>query len=67
MVDARGYLCPMPVIMVQKEVKENSPSTLEILVDDACAKENVTRFGKSQGYKVEVKDTDDGFKLTFTK
>ncbi|MBQ8538834.1 MAG: sulfurtransferase TusA family protein [Ruminococcus sp.] len=67
MVDARGYLCPMPVIMVQKEVKKNTPRTLEVLVDDACAKENVTRFGTSQGYKVTVKETDDGFKLTLTK
>lgn len=67
MVDARGYLCPMPVIMVQKEVKNNAPITLEVLVDDACAKENVTRFGTSQGYKVDVAETDDGFKLTLTK
>lgn len=67
MVDARGLLCPMPVIMVQKEVKANAPQTLEVLVDDVCAKENVTRFGKSQGYEVEVSDTDDGYKLTFTK
>ena len=67
MVDARGYLCPMPVIMVQKEVKKNAPDTLEVLVDDACAKENVTRFGASQGYKVYVDETDDGFKLTLTK
>ncbi len=67
MVDARGYLCPMPVIMVQKEVKKNAPDTLEVLVDDVCAKENVTRFGTSQGYKVEVKETEDGFKLVFTK
>jgi TusA-related sulfurtransferase len=67
MVDARGYLCPMPVIMVQKEVKKNAPDTLEVLVDDACEKENVTRFGTSQGYKVAVCETDDGFKLTLTK
>lgn len=67
MVDARGLLCPMPVIMVQKEVKANAPQTLEVLVDDVCAKENVTRFGKSQGYEVQVSDTDDGYKLTFTK
>ncbi|MDO4748757.1 MAG: sulfurtransferase TusA family protein [Eubacteriales bacterium] len=67
MVDARGYLCPMPVLMVQKEVKANNPDTLEILVDDECAKGNVTRFGQSQGYKVEVEDTDDGYKLVFSR
>ena len=67
MVDARGYLCPMPVLMVQKEVKANNPDALEILVDDECAKGNVTRFGQSQGYKVEVEDTDDGYKLVFSR
>ncbi len=67
MVDARGFLCPMPVIMVQKEVKANSPQTLEVLVDDVCAKENVTRFATSQGYAVEAADTDDGYKLVLTK
>ena len=67
MVDARGYLCPMPVMMVQKEVKANAPQTLEVLVDDECAKGNVTRFGQSQGYTVEVTDTDDGYKLVLSK
>lgn len=67
MVDARGYLCPMPVIMVQKEVKANAPSEFSVLVDDECAKGNVTRFGNSQGYKVDVKEVDDYFELTFIK
>ena len=30
MVDARGYSCPTPVIMVQKAVKEGSPKKLEV-------------------------------------
>lgn len=67
MVDARGYLCPMPVMMVQKEVKANAPQTLEVLVDDMCARENITRFASSQGYSVEVSDTDDGYKLVLSK
>ena len=32
-----------------------------------AARENVTRFGKSQGYDVAVEDTEDGWKLTLTK
>ena len=51
-IDARGYACPMPVIMVQKEVKAAAPAELQVLVDDKCAVENVTRFGESQGYAV---------------
>ena len=53
MVDARGYSCPMPVVMVQKEVKKNAPSTLEVLVDNQCSVENVTRYGLGQGYQVQ--------------
>lgn len=67
MVDARGFLCPMPVVMVQKEVKTNNPDELEVLVDDPCAVENVTRFAGSCGYNVTV--TEDGldYKLSLKK
>ena len=37
MVDARGYSCPTPVIMVQKAVKASSPKQLEVLVDNQCS------------------------------
>ena len=30
MIDARGYSCPTPVVMVQKAVKEGAPSKLEV-------------------------------------
>ena len=67
MVDARGLLCPMPVVMVNKEVKANNPDTLEVLVDDPCAVENVTRLAESSGYKVTVTEDGPDFKLTLTK
>ena len=67
MVDARGLLCPMPVIMVQKEVKANTPQTLEVLVDDPCAVENITRFAGSCGYSVSVSEDGPDFKLTLAK
>ena len=47
MVDARGLACPMPVVMVQKEVKKSNPAELTVLVDNQCAVENVTRFAGS--------------------
>ena len=67
MVDARGYSCPMPVVMVQKAVKGKDPDTLEVLVDNQCSVENVTRFAKNAGYKVSVADFEGDFKLTLTK
>lgn len=67
MVDARGYSCPIPVVMVQKAVKADAPATLEVAVDNQCAVENVTRFAKSAGYRVAVTDFEGDFKLTLTR
>ena len=67
MVDARGYSCPMPVIMVQKAVKNGSPEMLEVLVDNQCSLENVTRFANNQGYKVVSSQEGEDFKLVLTK
>ena len=50
MIDARGFSCPMPVVMVQKELKKSAPAELDVLVDNQTALENVTRFAGSQGY-----------------
>ena len=66
-VDARGYSCPMPVVMVQKEVKKNAPSTLEVLVDNQCSVENVTRYAHSQGYTVETSALGADFRLELKK
>ena len=67
MVDARGYSCPTPVIMVQKAVKSGSPKALEVLVDNQCSVENVTRFARNAGYQVKVSEQGGDFKLDLTK
>lgn len=54
MIDARGLSCPMPVVLVQKAVQADSPATLEVLLDNPCSVENVTRFAANSGYTVEV-------------
>ncbi len=66
-IDARGLLCPMPVLKVQNEVKASHPEQLEVLVDDKCAVENVTRFASSQKYSVSVAENDGEFTLTLKK
>lgn len=68
MIDARGLSCPMPVVMVQKAVQNGAPATLEVLLDNRCSVENVTRFAANSGYAVEVAPADeDEFRLTLTK
>ncbi len=68
MIDARGLSCPMPVLMVQKAVKASAPNMLEVTVDNQCAVENVTRFGRNAGYTVTVEEQgDEEFLLTLKK
>ena len=59
MIDARGLSCPQPVVLTQKAVKEN-PAGAEILVDNACAVENIGRFARGKGYIVEIKENAPG-------
>ena len=67
MIDARGFSCPMPVVMVQKALKKETPAELDVLVDNQTAMENVTRFAQNAGYKVSVAEDGDDYRLTLTK
>ena len=67
MIDARGFSCPMPVVMVQKAVKNGTPAELEVLVDNQCAVENITRYARSQGYTTTVTPDGEDYRLTLKK
>ena len=67
MVDARGYLCPMPVVMVQNAIKKDQPATLEVLVDNETAVENIKRFAAHSGYQAASREDGDDYCLTLTK
>jgi TusA-related sulfurtransferase len=65
-IDARGRACPEPVLMAKKAVEKN-PSGVKVLVDNTTARENITRFGTNMGYKVDVKQDEEGFILTLSR
>jgi len=65
-VDARGMSCPQPVIIAKKTVEDN-PNGFQILVDNNTAKENVMRFLKNAGFKVEVKIINEDYLLKASK
>lgn len=67
MIDARGLSCPMPVVMVQKAVTADAPDALDVMVDNQCAVENVTRFAANRGYAVSVTEDGEDFKLHLSK
>jgi len=59
-LDCRGLACPHPVLQV-KGLLESSPcQTLNVLVDNEAARENVKRFAESRGCAVAVEQPDAG-------
>lgn len=64
--DARGLSCPQPVLETKKALGEN-PNGVQIFVDNTTARNNVERFMKNSGYKVEVEEKDGDFLLTARK
>ncbi len=65
-LDARGLLCPEPVVCTQRTIKDGLKE-LTVLVDTEAAKENVTRFAVSRGYSVSVSKEGGDYALTLTK
>ena len=65
-VDARGCACPEPVVMTRNALKDD-PTGAEVLVDNACSVENISRFARNSGYGVSVQKDGTDVKLTLKK
>jgi len=67
-VDARGLSCPEPVLRT-REALESLPAgeALQVLVETATSRENVRRMAESKGYRVQVVETQDGFRLSIAR
>ncbi|MBU1611483.1 MAG: sulfurtransferase-like selenium metabolism protein YedF [Proteobacteria bacterium] len=55
-IDCKGLSCPQPVLKCKECVDAERPDRIEVIVDNAAALENVSRFLTSQGY-VTTTDT----------
>lgn len=55
-IDARGLLCPQPVILTKKALEEIEDGEIVAIVDNITAKENVSRFAANMNYEYEVSD-----------
>lgn len=56
-IDARGLACPQPVMMTKAEV-DRGAIQIAVLVDNAVAVANVTRFLESAGFEVDGTEGD---------
>lgn len=55
-IDARGLVCPQPVILTKKALEEIEEGEVVAIVDNITAKENVSRLAASLNYEYEVSD-----------
>ncbi|MCE5196257.1 MAG: sulfurtransferase-like selenium metabolism protein YedF [Negativicutes bacterium] len=67
-IDNCGLACPQPVINTKKALDSLSAGqSLISIVDNAAAKENVTRFAINNGCTVNVEEKNGIYSLTLTK
>ena len=55
-IDARGLVCPQPVINTKKALEEIIEGEVIVIVDNITAKENVSRLAENLNYEYEVSD-----------
>ena len=58
-IDARGELCPKPVIMTKKELDNLVEGTITTIVDNEVAKENLSKLANSMGLTYTIDKTHE--------
>lgn len=67
MLDCRGLACPQPVVRTKERLEKEAPASLAVLVDNAAASQNVSRFLGSRGYQAAVTPQGADFLVTGQK
>ena len=63
-MDCRGLACPGPVLKTKEVLDRGKVEKLTVLVDNAAARENVSRLFARCGYQVEVTEQEGAFAVT---
>ena len=63
-LDCRGLACPNPVIRTKELIDRGDLKQLTVLVDNAAAQENVSRFLQRAGFEVSVEPRGDAAAVT---
>lgn len=66
-VNASGLSCPQPVLMTKKALAGLDTGRVEVLVDTATSRNNVSRFGENKGWRVSSEERDGGYKVILEK
>lgn len=67
-VDARGQICPKPLIMTRQALNDHGVGAMyAVLVDNETSSRNVERFLRDNGLVPQVSRAGEEFTLRFTK
>ncbi len=66
-VDCMGMTCPQPVLETRDALAAIDEGIIEVIVDNEASRENVARFGKSQGCEVSITEKQGVYHLILTK
>jgi len=66
-LDCRGQLCPKPLLETKRAIAALAEGTLVVTVDNAAARENITRAMVADGHPVLAEEIDGEWTLTITK
>lgn len=66
-LDCRGLACPHPVLKAKEVIDRGGVTRLDIVVDNAAARENVSRFLGRMGYDVSVSEQEGAFEISGEK
>jgi selenium metabolism protein YedF len=65
-LDCKGLNCPKPVLQTKAYLEEHTGEAFSVIVNNEASRENVLRFGRSQGCVVNVQTMADGsFEINF--
>ena len=63
-LDLSGLACPLPVVRTKEALEAPGVQELVVVVDNAAARDNVSRFAESRGCQVAVAAAGSCFHLT---
>ncbi|GHV46514.1 preprotein translocase subunit TatB [Synergistales bacterium] len=66
-IDASGLSCPQPVMKTKLVLDKTLSGHVEVLVDTATSRNNVTRFAENKGWKAVAEEREGGYKVTLEK
>jgi tRNA 2-thiouridine synthesizing protein A len=66
-LDARGLSCPQPAFLAKQKLAELKCGTLNVLLDSATSRDNVSRIARNAGWKITEEQEAGVFRLVLTK